>query len=79
MIWNIIDRRERPFRWKAVNAVVESADRENHRADADQAPSDGPDLGFDSRKNISVADAVAWASAMNYGVILYLYDVTTGV
>jgi hypothetical protein len=75
MIWNIIDRRDRPFRWKAVNAVVESADRENHRADADQAPSGGPDLGFSSRKDISVA----WASALDYGVILYLYDVTVGV
>ena len=79
MLVNIIDRREWPFQWKAVNAVVEAADRENDRPDADQAPVEDHGLVFDSRKGISLADAVAWASGLKHPVLLYLYDKNRGV
>ena len=42
MIWNIIDCRTRPYRWKRVNAIIESIEHDNICADADQAPEGEP-------------------------------------
>jgi hypothetical protein len=38
MLWNIIDKRTRPYRWREVNAIVEAVEHDNSCADADQAP-----------------------------------------
>lgn len=38
MIWNIVDRRSRAFRWKLINAIIEAIEHDNSVADADQAP-----------------------------------------
>lgn len=38
MLWNIIDKRARPYRWREVNAIVEAVEYNNSCADADQAP-----------------------------------------
>ncbi len=76
MIWNIIDRRERPYRWKMVNAVIEAVEHDNSVEDADQA--DEFDvrtiIDYDQRNGISVNAAVAWASEHKSPVTLYLYD-----
>lgn len=76
MIWNIIDRRERPYRWKTVNAVIEAVEHDNSVEDSDQAdPFDVRTiLDYDERNGISVNDAVAWASEQKSPVTLYLYD-----
>lgn len=80
MIWNIIDRRERPYRWKTVNAVVEAVEHDNSVEDADQA--DHFDVreivDYDERNAISVSAAVAWASEIESPVTLYLYDTGKG-
>lgn len=76
MIWNIIDRRERPYRWKVVNAVIEAVEHDNSVEDADQADPFDPRtiVDYDERNGISVNAAVAWASEQKSPVTLYLYD-----
>jgi hypothetical protein len=76
MIWNIIDRQRRPYRWKLVNAIIEGVEHDNSCADADQAPEAPPmeAIDYDKREGVSVADAVAWANAQRCRVTQYLYD-----
>ena len=75
MIWNIIDKRRRPYRWKTVNAIIEPTYHDNTVADSDQVE-DVPEnfSPYDERENISVSDAVQWANSVKYPVTLYLYD-----
>ncbi len=80
MITNIIDRRKRFFRWREVNAVIESTWHDNDCKDADQATSDAADqVAYDQRMNISVEDAIKWASAETAEVTLFLYDKGEGI
>ncbi|WP_067736759.1 hypothetical protein [Novosphingobium naphthalenivorans] len=76
MIWNIIDRRTRPFRWKRINAIIEAVEHDNSVADADQAPKAEPStvIDYDQREGITVQEAVNWASQQRCPVTLYLYD-----
>jgi len=74
MICNIIDGRKRPHRWKRVDAIIEATSHDNNVDDADERPEGSDDIVFDSRKAVSVADAIAWASAELSAVTLYLYD-----
>ena len=76
MIWNIIDRRERAYRWKRVNAIIEAVEHDNSCVDADQAPqSDAMHvIDYDQRECVSVNDAVQWANQQPTPVTLYLYD-----
>jgi len=80
MIWNIIDRRERPYRWREVNAIVEAVEHDNSCADADLAPESDPLLTVDyaSLEAVSVQEAVAWAANQKCPVTLYLYDTGRG-
>lgn len=70
MIWNIIDRRRRPFRWMRVNAIIEAVEHDNSVADAD--PNDVVD--YDQREGVTVNEAVRWATQQRCPVTLYLYD-----
>jgi hypothetical protein len=81
MIWNIIDRRERPYRWKTVNAVIEAVEHDNSVNDADQAPDADVRLVVDyaQREALSVHEAIAWASEQRCPVTLYLYDEGAGI
>ena len=76
MIWNIIDRREHPYRWKIVNAVIEAVEHDNSVQDADQAAEFdiGSIIDYDERNSISVYAAVEWANEQPSPVTLYLYD-----
>ena len=76
MIWNIIDRRSHPYRWKCVNAIIEAVEHDNSCIDADQAPESSATevVDYDQRKGISISEAVIWASARRCPVTLYLYD-----
>ncbi|MBN9466843.1 hypothetical protein [Brevundimonas sp.] len=76
MIENIIDSRQRPYRWMRVHAIVEATWNDNSVADSDQAdrPDDDNHVLFEERHLISVADAVKWASEISGPVTLYLYD-----
>lgn len=80
MIWNIIDSRKRPFRWRAITAIIEPVSHDNSCADSDQA--EGPEgdfLVYDQREEISLADAVVWAQSQPFAVTLYLYDLGEGI
>jgi hypothetical protein len=80
MIWNVIDHRKRPYRWKAITAIIEPVSHDNSCADSDQA--DEKDEGailYDHRAEISLADAVVWAQSQPFAVTLYLYDLGEGI
>src|SRR5260370_27487839 len=78
MIWNIIDRRERRYRWKRVNAIIEPTSHDNCCQDSDQAEEDPDAAIYEQREGISLAKAVEWADAKPYRVTLYLYDEGSG-
>ncbi|HEV7305933.1 hypothetical protein [Ensifer sp.] len=74
MIWNIIDQRVRPYRWKRVNAVVEPVEHDNSCPDADQAEEAGQAVDCARRDGISVHEAIAWGERQPFALTLYLYD-----
>jgi hypothetical protein len=74
MIWNVIDRRARPYRWRRINAIVEDVAHDNSCEDADQAPDDPESVTYDQREGISVEEAIAWAHQLAGRVTLFLYD-----
>jgi hypothetical protein len=79
MICNIIDRRVRIYRWKAITAIVEATYHDNSCADSDIAAESVDAIVYDERASISLADAVLWAQSMSCDVTLYLYDQGKGI
>jgi hypothetical protein len=80
VIFNIIDKRKRRYRWKKITAIVEPTYHDNSVQDSDQT--EIPDPGFspyDQREEISLADAVIWATSLPYEATLYLYDLGGGI
>ena len=77
MICNIIDGRNRRFRWRCVNAIVEPTWHDNVCADSDQAERGPGHFVYDHRDSISVADAISWANGLPLAVTLFLYDAST--
>ncbi len=80
MLWNVIDKRARPYRWREVNAIVEAVEHDNSCADADQAPASDPAItvDYDALEAVSVQEAVTWANGQPCPVTLYLYDLGGG-
>ena len=80
MIWNIVDRRNRQYRWREVNAIVEATEHDNSCNDADQAPESDASLTVDyaSLEAVTVNEAITWANGQPCPVTLYLYDVGRG-
>jgi hypothetical protein len=74
MIWNIVDRRKRPYRWKRINAIAEATSHDNAKSDGDQVEGSADDIVYGQREGISLADAIMWANSLPGGVTLYLYD-----
>jgi hypothetical protein len=76
MIWNIIDRRTRPFRWKSVNVIIEAVEHDNSCPDADQAEKIPAELviDYDQMDNVSIHEAISWANQQRCPVTLYIYD-----
>ena len=78
MLWNIIDRRERPYRWKRVNAVIEATSNGNSVKDSDPVAVHDDDVVHDQRANVTVVEAVEWAMTQEQPVTLFLYDTGKG-
>jgi len=80
MLWNVIDKRTRPYRWREVNAIVEAVEHDNSCPDADQAPESHPALvvDYDALEGVSVQEAITWANRQRCPVTLYLYDLGRG-
>lgn len=74
MIWNVIDRRSRHYRWKRINAIIEAVEHDNACEDSEQAPNHADAITYDQREAVSVAEAITWAQAEPSAVTLYLYD-----
>lgn len=75
MIWNIIDKRKRRYRWKRIDAEVEPTWHDNTCPDSDQAEQvEQGVVQYEKQKGISLAEAVTWATAKPYPVTLFLYD-----
>ncbi len=78
MLCNIVDHRDRRYRWKRVNAIIEPIFYDNSCADSDQAEQDPQAAVYEQREGISLGEAVAWASAKPYAATLFLYDESCG-
>ena len=80
MLWNVIDKRTRPYRWRGVNAIVEATEHDNSCKDADQAPESDPmvTVDYEALEAVSVSEAVKWAEGQPCPVTLYLYDLGAG-
>ena len=80
MLWNIIDKRTLPYRWREVNAIVEATEHDNSCKDADQAPESDPmvTVDYEALEAVSVSEAVKWAESQPCPVTLYLYDLGSG-
>ncbi|HEV7323004.1 MAG TPA: hypothetical protein VGO04_30745 [Ensifer sp.] len=74
MIWNVVDNRSRPYRWKRVNAVVEAIEHDNSCLDANQADEAAEAVDHARRDGISVCEAIEWGNRQPSPVTLYLYD-----
>ena len=72
---NIIDYRQRPYRFRKINAIIESTLSDNPCADSDQVLDPYPgDPIYDERPCLSLAEALTWANSFGGAVTLYLYD-----
>lgn len=78
MIYNIIDRRTRPYRWRRINAIIEATSHDNSCSDSDQQPEEDDDITYDEREDISLSEALRWANDQPSAVTLYLYDLGSG-
>lgn len=80
MLWNIIDKRTRPYRWRKVNAILEATEHDNSCKDADQAPESDPKatVDYEALEAVSVSEAVKWAQSQPCPVTLFLYDLGSG-
>lgn len=80
MIWNIVDHRERQYRWAKINAVIEDIVHDNACADSDQAEKDPRTYGLcEDRRGVSLHEAIVWAESQSARVTLYLYDEERGI
>ena len=79
MICNIVDRRKRPYRWKAITAIMEPTYHDNSVADSDRIDEINFDIIYDERAKISLADAVGWVQSLPFPATLYLYDLGDGI
>ncbi|HEY9236847.1 MULTISPECIES: hypothetical protein [Phenylobacterium] len=81
MIWNVIDKRTRPYRWAKINAIIEATWHDNTVADTDIAPpprSAEEEVTYDQRESLSLHEAITWANDQSCPVTLYLYDEGAG-
>ena len=75
MIANIMDLRERPYRWKNIIAVVESTAKDNVCADTDTVDGTlGVQIDYAEKEEVSIREAIQWAEKFDGLVTLYLYD-----
>jgi hypothetical protein len=73
MITNIIDRRNHPYRFLRVNAIVE-ATWHDHSVDDSDAVKDVGGVDYQELEHSSLKGAIAWAQGLDGDVTLYIYD-----
>lgn len=78
MIYNVIDRRARPYRWRKIDAIIEATSHDNAVNDTDEQPETDDDVTYDQLENVSLHEAILWAQQQPSAVTLYIYDRGTG-
>ncbi|MEM9221043.1 MAG: hypothetical protein AAGB11_01395 [Pseudomonadota bacterium] len=80
MIWNIIDKRKRKFRWREINAIIEDIEHDNITADSDffDERNDAAPI-YAAREGILLHDAILWAENQEGKVTLFIYDKGDGL
>ena len=76
MLVNVLDLREKPYRWSDVLAVAQNAAEDNVAEDGDKIPDQGDDIQIDyaEREGVSVREAILWAERLEGLVTLHIYD-----
>lgn len=82
MIFNIIDRRKKPYSWKQITAVIEPIWQDNYvslknngdyyNCSAEMEQKAG--IGYEEIEQCSLAMAIEKASSLEYPCTLFLYD-----
>jgi len=82
MLYNIIDRRNRPYRWNKIAAIIEPTVHDDDVIDSDEVSPEERDyfgIGYDEKSECSLHEAVLWAEEISHPVTLYLYDLGYGI
>ena len=76
MLVNVLDLREKPYRWSDVLAVAQNAAEDNVAEDGDKIPDQEDDVQIDyaEREGVSVREAILWAERLEGLVTLHIYD-----
>ena len=75
MLVNLIDLREREYRWSRIMATLESAAKNNEAEDSDHVEVDfSVQIDYAEKQDVSVREAILWAEQAGGPVTLYLYD-----
>ncbi|MCL2716822.1 MAG: hypothetical protein FWD68_20255 [Alphaproteobacteria bacterium] len=77
-IVNIIDNRQRPYRFLKINVIVEAAWHDNSCKDAEQVDGKEEPL-CEEREHITLEAAIAWANSYSEPVTLYVYHEDGGL
>ena len=78
MIVNIVDSRKLRYRWKDINAVIESAWHDNSVDNSDQY-NETENSVYEDRIGISIHEAIIWAENHSESVTLFLYNRGDGI
>jgi len=76
VLYNLVDGRERRFRWQKIKAIIEPTCHDNPVKDSDQVPPPPRSsmLVSEIKNGISLNEAVKWAEEQTVPVTLFLYD-----
>jgi len=73
---NVLDLREKPYRWSDILAVAQNAAGFNAAEDGDKIPENGDYIQIDyaERDGVSVCEAILWAERLDGMITLTIYD-----
>ncbi|MEP3630545.1 MAG: hypothetical protein ABJN04_11125 [Hyphomicrobiales bacterium] len=80
MIWNIVDRRKKVYRWRKINAVIENIANDNSVQDTDIFDEENEAAPVcDEKKGVLLHEAITWAESKVGKVTLHIYDDGDGI
>jgi hypothetical protein len=76
MIFDIVDERERPYRWARINAIIEATWHDNTVVEPDKAAAEPAEIEvtYEQREGVSLHEAIMWAEQDPCAVTLRIYD-----
>lgn len=82
MIFNIIDKRDHPHRWKDITVIIEPTWHDNYTAEAhngDESPVQDHVDSYKEFDGVSLGKAIEIGQELDYAVTLYIYDRGKGI